>query len=63
MQGKTDIHVCGKSYKENYCASDYTISNVLQRPSLSNCEGDRRWQNMIYVTSLASIVAYCMMIM
>ena len=61
VQGKTDKHVYGKSYKEN---DDHTFSNALQRASLSNNGGDRRLhQSMMYVTSLASIVACWIMLM
>jgi len=62
VQGKTDKVVYGKSYKENDDASDHAFSNALQRASLFNGE-DRRLQNMIYVTLLASIVACWIIIM
>ena len=57
VQGKTDKHVYGKSYKENDSASDHTFSNALQRDSLSNNGGNMRLhQTTIYVTTLASII-------
>ena len=63
VQGKTSKVVYGKAYKENDSASGHTFSNALQRDSLSNSGVDMRWQNSIYVTTLASVVACWIMIM
>jgi len=59
VQGKTDKHVYGKSYKENDGASGHTFSNALQRDSLSNNGGNRRLQDTTIVTLSASIIVAC----